>query len=51
MEQMKEKLQALRYVDKITSEIEEKLDKMLGNKPQLAFDFVTFTPKKGRRDL
>lgn len=47
--QLEENLKALQFVDKITTEVEEKISKVLNNTPQGEIDFRSWKPKQPRR--
>lgn len=47
--QLEENLKALQVVEKITTEVEEKISKVLGNTPSADLNFRTWQPKKPRR--
>ena len=47
--QLEENVKALEILDKITPEVEEKIEKALGNRPDSGLDFRTWTPLKPRR--
>ena len=50
-EQLTENLKAVELAGNITPEIEEKLEKVLGNRPDCGFDSKTRTPVKPRRQV
>lgn len=49
--QLEENLKALNFVDKITSEVEKKIEDILQTRPPTDFDPKTFGQTKGRREL
>jgi len=48
-EQLEENIKAIELAKNITPEIEEKLEKVLNNRPEAGFDWKTRTPMKPRR--
>jgi len=50
-EQLEENIKAVELVGNITSDIEEKLEKILGNRPEIGLDWKTRTQMKPRRQI
>ena len=50
-EQLEENIKAIELTKNITPEIEEKLEKILGNRPDSGLDWKTRTPLKPRRQI
>lgn len=48
-DQMQENLKALELLPKLTAEVEEEIEQILGNMPQAEMDWMTFTKKDGWR--
>jgi len=51
LDQLTDNLNAIEHLDKITSEVEEKIEKILGTQPDSGFDYRELRPKKATRDL
>jgi len=49
VEQVEQNLQAINFVEKITPEIEERLEKIVESKPHPGTDFKTWSDRKSRR--
>lgn len=47
--QIEENIKAMEFIKSITPEVEEKIDKILNNRPDLGLDFRTWGPVKPRR--
>ena len=49
--QLEENVKSLEVLSKLTPEIEEKIEKILDNRPDSGLDFRTWTPLKPRRTV
>lgn len=51
LEQLEDNIKALEAVSKITPEVEERLEKILNNQPEVEFDYREFKPAETRRKI
>lgn len=51
VEQLVDNLDAIQHLDKITPEVEEKIESILGTQPKFGMDFRELAPKKPTREI